>query len=172
MSGAVITTARLVLRPPRPDDAADIHRNIADWDVVKNLSMPPWPYTIDDAHAFVANASGLVIEQRGNGEVIGGIGISERDGGDFIGYWLGKAHWKQGLASEAVHALITDYFDHTESDELHSGFVHDNEASWKLQQRIGFERVGEGMQFMVARKADVREIKTRLTRSAYEKVTQ
>ncbi len=50
-----VATERLTMRPLRLDDAAQIYALFANWDVVRYLSAPPWPYSIDDAHAFVAD---------------------------------------------------------------------------------------------------------------------
>ena len=42
-----ITTARLTLRPPEPNDSPEITRAINDWEVVRWLSKVPYPYLGD-----------------------------------------------------------------------------------------------------------------------------
>jgi RimJ/RimL family protein N-acetyltransferase len=49
-----IRTERLLLRPLRPEDAEPIFDLFANWEVVRWLSTPPWPYTLDDARTFIA----------------------------------------------------------------------------------------------------------------------
>src|SRR5262245_65472669 len=48
-----IRTERLVLRPLRTSDAEPLFALFADWEVVRRLSMPPWPYALEDAHSFI-----------------------------------------------------------------------------------------------------------------------
>ena len=49
-----IRTERLLLRPLRPSDAEPLLAQFANWEVVRWLGTPPWPYTIDDARSFIA----------------------------------------------------------------------------------------------------------------------
>ena len=48
-----ILTRRLVLRPLREGDDARVFELFNNWNVVRFLSSPPWPYSREDAHAFV-----------------------------------------------------------------------------------------------------------------------
>jgi RimJ/RimL family protein N-acetyltransferase len=52
-SDPIIRTSRLLLRPLAPADAEPLFALFADWEVVRWLSMPPWPYTLDDAKSFI-----------------------------------------------------------------------------------------------------------------------
>ncbi len=38
-----LTTERLTLRPFAPEDAAELHRLINDWEVCRNLAAVPFP---------------------------------------------------------------------------------------------------------------------------------
>ena len=53
LAKSIIGTRRLILRPLRESDAAAIFALFNDWNVVRWLSAPPWPYTRGDAEAFV-----------------------------------------------------------------------------------------------------------------------
>ena len=46
-SFAPLATERLALRPYRPEDAAELHRLINDWEVTRNLAAVPFPYPRD-----------------------------------------------------------------------------------------------------------------------------
>jgi RimJ/RimL family protein N-acetyltransferase len=50
----VIRTKRLGLRPLQADDVDRVFTLFNDWNVVRRLSSPPWPYTLEDARSFVA----------------------------------------------------------------------------------------------------------------------
>jgi RimJ/RimL family protein N-acetyltransferase len=112
-------TRRLHLRPPRESDADRLYALFNNWEVMRWLSSPPWPYTLDDARAFVRS------RKNGDGGAMGGaitldgelIGIADlivkpastvqRERGYSLGYWLGEPYWGNGLMTEAVRALLT-----------------------------------------------------------------
>jgi RimJ/RimL family protein N-acetyltransferase len=58
LSRNAIKTARLVLRPLRADDDARLYELFANWEVMRFLSSPPWPYARKDARAFVRSPHG------------------------------------------------------------------------------------------------------------------
>jgi hypothetical protein len=45
--------ARLALRPVRERDDEALFPLFADWDVIRWLSSPPWPYTRADMQSFI-----------------------------------------------------------------------------------------------------------------------
>lgn len=167
MSNAALTTPRLVLRTVHPDDADDIYRQISDWDVLKNLQMPPWPYTRDHAVEFASHASCYVIEYRG--QLIGIISIEDHDNQDTFGYWIDKAFWGKGLISRTANTLVEEHFDNPQAVPLFSGYAEDNMASWRVQEKAGFSKIGEELTHLAACGVMVKMIKTQLTREAFEK---
>src|SRR6202171_3652370 len=53
----ILETGRLLLRPPRAADISHFVPLLKDFDVAKNLSRVPHPYTEDDACAFIVSAA-------------------------------------------------------------------------------------------------------------------
>ena len=53
----ILETGRLLLRPPRAADISHFVPLLKDFDVAKNLSKVPHPYTEDDACAFLVSAA-------------------------------------------------------------------------------------------------------------------
>ena len=53
----ILQTGRLLLRPPRAADISHFVPLLKDFDVAKNLSRVPHPYTEDDACAFIVSAA-------------------------------------------------------------------------------------------------------------------
>ena len=51
-------TKRLTLRPGWPEDAPALARAIGHESVIAKLARAPWPYTLDDAEAFLAQPRG------------------------------------------------------------------------------------------------------------------
>ena len=78
-----IRTERLLLRPLRPNDAEPLFALFANWEVVRWLSTPPWPYALDDARAFVAaqvdvgRAGSSYFAITLDGALIGGVGRAQ-----------------------------------------------------------------------------------------------
>jgi RimJ/RimL family protein N-acetyltransferase len=179
----VIATRRLELRPLRPDDARPMQTYAADWDVARMLALVPHPYPEGEAEAFIEDMARapddevpwhvFAIDLDG---FIGTLGITSdnRFTADpvSIGYWIGKPFWGRGLMSEAVEGVLRDYvFGTLGMRVVTSGMYADNPASLRVQEKLGFVRVGEGMKYCLARRGDAPHIDTRLTRAAFERAT-
>ena len=161
---APLTTERLTLRPYRPDDAAELHRLINDWEVARNLAAVPFPYARDLADEWIGSAGGsladgsayhLVISGAENGReiVVGGIGLrvdaAARTG--HLGYWVGRRFWGHGVASEAAGRLARWALANLDLARLEATVAADNPASVAVLRRIGFRQVGEATEDFLAR---------------------
>jgi RimJ/RimL family protein N-acetyltransferase len=173
---AAIRTERLVLRPLRASDAQPLFALFADWDVVRWLSMPPWPYALADAESFIREHSDRhVLAITRDDALIGGIdvrmndaGRSQRGRGPNLGYWLGRPYWGQGYMTEAARGFLARVFDARLGDEVYSGAFADNAASLRVQKKLGFVHDGETMLFSRPRQAEFPHVDTVLTRAAFE----
>src|SRR5580704_7709902 len=111
----VITTGRLVIRPPDDGDRHDIVAEVNDFDVARMLAKVPYPYRLGDAEAFLRSIKGngersLALSITLAGRVIGGIGLTDIGTKSEFGYWLGRSHWGKGYATEAGKALLARVF--------------------------------------------------------------
>ena len=50
-----LRTERLLLRPLRPTDAADLHRLVNDWEVARMLARVPFPYPRELADDWIGS---------------------------------------------------------------------------------------------------------------------
>ena len=147
-----IETDRLILRRPRPEDAEPIATLLCDYDVVKNLSRAPWPYTLDDAYDYVAKVDTLdaaydqplSIVHRDHG-LIGGAGFQTTDDSLFpeIGYWIARAHWGQGYATETAFAALNWAKAQWGKRAIASSHFADNAASARVLVKAGFLYTGD-----------------------------
>ena len=181
---ARIETDRLVLRPVAPDDAGPVFALFANWQVVRTLSSPPWPYTREHARKFVeAVSSGTAREAAfailHANALIGVVSVRlklagdlQRSSGPNIGYWIGEPYWGNGYMTEAARGFIRFVFDACDCDAVFSGAFAENNASLRVQAKLGFVTDGETMLFSRPRGGDFRHINTVLTRSAWEKACQ
>ncbi len=137
------------LRPWHGDDAGDLVFHANDAQVARSLGERfPHPYTLDDAHAFIAHALHLSNEKSYaieiNGAASGGVGVHPGEGVERhsaeLGYWLGRAYWGEGIATAAVRALVPHALRELKLYRLQARVFEDNPASMKLLERCGFVR--------------------------------
>ena len=132
-----IITQRLTLRRYVRPDAARVAVLIGEWDVARWLLHVPYPYVEGDAHAFIdrsQQAGGHIYAITLKDAVIGGISIK-----DELGYWLGKAFWGKGFATEAARVLIQRHFA-GRGDDLQSGYIIGNTAPCNVLTKLGFAK--------------------------------
>lgn len=176
---AEIRTERLLLRPLRTGDAERIFIAFNNWEVVRRLAAPPWPYTIEDTRAFIAKrvafrsepTEALYVIELANA-LIGGIDCTprwrQRPGvGPVLGYWLAEPFWGKGYMTEAARAFVECLFASGVGDQIRSGAFADNSASLRVQEKLGFVRVGESLLFCTPRGAEFPHIDTMLTREGF-----
>ena len=176
-----IRTERLLLRPLRASDAEPLRARFADWDVIRWLGLPPWPYALDDAHSFITAqlssppaATGYLAITRDDA-LIGGVEAGIRGStatplprSPTLGYWLARSHWGRGYMSEAARAYVVRVFANTAIDTIYSGAFVGNEASLRVQQKLGFERTGEALVYCRPRGEKLAHVNTQLTRSRFQ----
>jgi RimJ/RimL family protein N-acetyltransferase len=145
---AVLRTARLVLRAPRPADAKAIARLINDRRIAENTARIPHPYSVADARAFLAavnrdHAEPAFLITLVDDTVIGGCGINVFGAGDpEPGYWLGVPYWGRGYASEAAQALVAHAFRDLGCARLVARARVSNPASRRVLEKCGFAWTG------------------------------
>jgi RimJ/RimL family protein N-acetyltransferase len=146
-----IETERLILRPLRFSDARRVTEQIADVDILRLLARAPWPYRLEDAEQWLDTLprldpdrnQPLAIEHRDHG-LIGGTGFHTEEGERLpeLGYWLARAHWGQGLATEAAVAALSWARDHWGKRGVVSAHFVDNPASARVLVKAGFLYTG------------------------------
>lgn len=176
----VLESARLRLRPVREDDAADIVGLIGDADVVHFLAMVPYPYTLDDAHIFIASAQGrgplavqesFVVEHRDDGAFLGVMSLvpdAHVSNGAILGYWIAKPHWAQGYATEAAQTLVEYGFATRGYASISAAAAVANPASRRVLQKAGLTAVGsDGRHWLPARNRAEPSVTHAVTRDAW-----
>jgi 8-oxo-dGTP diphosphatase len=144
-----IETLRLVLRPLRLEDAADIQRMAGEWEVARYTANIPHPYEAGMAEAWIKSHRDdfeivFAIERRQDGAFVGCIGVEPDPAtreAEF-GYWIGRPHWGAGYATEALSALVDDVFATFDIDRARAAAMPENRASIRVQEKVGFQYVG------------------------------
>jgi RimJ/RimL family protein N-acetyltransferase len=172
----LLETERLLLRPPQAADISHFVPLLKDFEVAKNLSRVPHPYTEDDACAFITYAARgwrtgedlpFAILRKSPGAYIGACGLHPARDWEF-GYWLGKSFWGQGYATEAGARVVAYAFEERGAERLNACCYTDNPASGRVLEKLGFQRVGNTTRSSMARGTCVDAHRVVLDRAAYE----
>lgn len=143
-------TERLLLRPAWEEDSEAVFRAIADEGIVRNLASAPWPYLPCHAESWIANprpvhrpASLIFLRTGGVPELAGCIGIDTMPDGEVeMGYWIARAHWGSGIATEAGAAMLRFARDTLRLPRVIAGHFLDNPASGRVLRKLGFQPTG------------------------------
>ena len=145
----VLETARLILRPLRPDDTPAIQRIFPQWDVVRWLGPAiPWPYPDDGAATNMADCLAKrargdqfywAITLKGDDALRGRIDLWPFDGErrDMRGFWLDPDLHGQGLMTEAANAVTGYAFRVLEWPFLYLTNAVENRASGRVKEKQG-----------------------------------
>lgn len=157
-----IRTARLVVRTVAEPDLADLLEVNGDDEVTRYLPYATWRGH-DDAIAWLSRMQGvcatgtarqLVIERQSDRKVIGTVLVfhfEEPSARVEIGYVLGRAHWRQGYATEALRAVCRHAFEDVGIRRVEAEARPDNFASNELLLSLGFTHEGRLRQRWVAK---------------------
>jgi RimJ/RimL family protein N-acetyltransferase len=169
-----LRTERLTLRPFEISDAERVTEIGSDWDVARMLRLAPWPTSLDLNREWLAThaaewrdgAAYRFAIVRG-GRLIGCVDVDEIEQGEgVLGYWLERAAWGQGLASEAARAVIAFVFTRIGLGRLRSGHAFDNPASGLVLRKLGFEPSGETRVWSRPRRQEIAQLTYALGRPA------
>jgi ribosomal-protein-alanine N-acetyltransferase len=151
-----IATARLQLRPARPEDAEPLFRYASDPEVARYVTWSAHQ-SIDETRGFIAWAASNVDKSMNivwiiehAGEPIGAIGLhgirwglrAIRVDHAELGYWIGRAHWGKGLVSEAARAVVDWGFSTCGLHKINVMCLEQNAGSRRVIEKLGARFVG------------------------------
>ena len=148
-----LTTPRLHLRHPGPDDAEQILAVFGDREAMRYWSHEPLA-DLEAARRYLADIDAGFAERRllqwavtepTEDRLIGTVTlcrISEANRRCEVGFMLARSHWGRGIASEAVHRVIHFALDDLGMHRIEADIDPRNRASERLLSRLGFRREG------------------------------
>lgn len=147
-----LSTSRLILRPFAMADAGDVQRMMAEKEVAAGALHIPRSFGIKSVTTWIAGHGAqyhlqqsltLAIEEKVLG-LMGAISLyfnAEYNNAE-LGYWLGKAYWHKGYASEAVEELLRFGFLELKLHRIYANYLEHNIASGKVLERHGMQLEG------------------------------
>ena len=147
-----LTTPRLVLRPFAPEDAAAVRAHLDDREMASTTATIPHPYPEGAAETWIATHAArheageavlLAIALR-DGTLVGSseLRIEAAHRRADLGYWIGRAHWGQGYATEAADALLRWGMRTLGLHRVHASHMSRNPSSGAVLRKIGMRHEG------------------------------
>lgn len=175
-----IATARLVLRPVAPDDAAEVAASCRDWESVRYTTRIPHPYPDGEAARYIAEARRewdagrffLFAARRPapDGDYIGQVGLapdpSEEEAE--LSYLVARPAWGEGYGTEMARAALRFGFERLGMAAIFATVVPENIASDRLLRRLGMRFRDVETVSAPARGRDVTVKRYRLDRADWE----
>ena len=173
-----IRAGDLSFRPIEQTDAPQIGKLCNDVAVAHNTASIVHPFGPADADAFIAKrgVETFGVEQnyvfgvcRSN-VLIACAGVHGISPGIFeIGYWVGAAYRRQGVATLAARAVTQFAFEALGANTASAGFFTDNPASGRVLERVGFTATGETpIMFSAGRGKNVETTQLALARADFQ----
>ena len=147
---------RLLLRPLRLDDAPEFVRLLGDdYEAVSTMSHMPWPCTEDAAQGWIllgfhSGARLFAIVRQPDHAFLGAIGFGESLARPAVGYWIGRAYWNVGYATEALRC-IAGHVKSLGASDLRAETFPGNIRSERVLTKCGFVPKGQARRDFPAR---------------------
>jgi RimJ/RimL family protein N-acetyltransferase len=148
-----LLTPRLLIRPASAADVEGTWRirrrpGVSDWLIAETADLEDYRQAFLDADRL---SKTLAVER--DGQLIGDLTVAVGDGWAQkevqdravgvqaeLGWVMDPAHGGQGLATEAVGAVLGMCFTGLGLRRVTAGCFADNTASWRLMKRVGMRR--------------------------------
>lgn len=148
-----IEAGRIAMRPFTPDDAATVEVLIDDADVAAGTLTIPHPYPKGSALPWIEaqgesyragkSLTWAVITASGD-RLLGAISLrlTPAHHRAELGYWIARAEWGSGFATEAVRAAIAFGFDELALHRIDAHHFVENPASGRVMLKAGMSSEG------------------------------
>lgn len=154
-----LETERLTLRAMRVADASDMYAYACRADVTEYLTWEPHQ-SLEETRAYLTEVGrryrtgdfyDWALIHRANDKMIGTCGYTSfnysADGGE-VGYVLNPDYQGQGLATEALRAVMRFGFEELSLHRIEAHFIEGNDRSRRLMERVGMQFEGYARESM------------------------
>ena len=146
----MLQTARLTLREIEVSDAPTVHLHLNDPAVTADLLPLPQPYTLEFVQEWIADlragkfGDGIMFTILCGETFIGTmyLHVDQQHRHAEIGYWLGKAYWGQGYATEAGREVIRYGFEKLYLRRIYAYYFARNRGSCRVLEKLDLKYEG------------------------------
>jgi len=170
-----LSTERLEIRAFAAQDIYALHQMVSHLEVARMTASFPNPISLREVSDWAVArryqgkpgfCAGIFLK---NGPLVGLTGLAPE--GKSVMYAFAPEHWGRGYATEAQSAFLAWAFDRFNLPEIGADHFHDNPASGRVLQKLGFQQSGSGMGQSKARLEPEPVIEYRLTRTQFESLS-
>lgn len=141
-----LETKRLILRNYKNEDINDVHEYFGNEDVSKYEDF--YPKSKDEVKemmdGWIDKDNRLVAELKDQHKVIGSVGYFVDEDGDYsMDFDFNTKFQKKGYALEAATELLNYLFDTLHISSIYGDCDIRNANSWKLLEKLGFQRIDQ-----------------------------
>ncbi len=142
-----------IIRKWKNSDVESVAKYANNEKIAANLRNAfPYPYTLEDARAYVSDCVERGDERRLvraieiGGEAVGSIGvflgndIAEKSAE--LGYWLAEEYWRKGIVSSAVRQICMEAFETFDLVRIYAEPFSYNKGSRGVLEKAGFTLEG------------------------------
>lgn len=144
-----LRTAHLHLRRMQVEDIDALLRYVNNRNITDYILNFPYPYREPDAVFRISyvvqgfkqkSRFVFAITQKGVGELIGEISLHLQGNQTAeVGYWVGEPFWNQGIASEAIEAVLAFGFERLGLKAIFATCHEENTASCRASTKNGLQ---------------------------------
>jgi RimJ/RimL family protein N-acetyltransferase len=186
VTGALVRSGDLVdLRRHVPANREAFQQWYADHDIARLLRHDLKPLTFVQSLVYFdtvilpSSALGLTcaIHARESGELIGTTGLTDivesAETSCYFRIVIGESRfWNQGYGREATRLMMMEGFERHGIDVVNLEVFDYNERAIRAYERVGFERVGEHIEWPEPGFRDLRVLEMRLHRDRFKAIGQ
>ncbi len=148
-----LETDRLIIRKLIHEDAFDMYSYASRPETARYLLWEPHPslnYTRDLIHYLqkeysTGNYSDFAIIFKENNKMIGTVGFTSFDEKNLcaeVGYVINPDYWHQGIATEALNAILSVAFYDLDAERVEAKYMPENIYSKKVMEKCGMTYEG------------------------------
>lgn len=138
-------TERLILKPSTPADAPAGQKYFNDFEVIKQISGPPWPYP---ENGFETQLRNKIMPNQGKTDWNWGLFLKEnpfeliglvslhKNAEHNRGFWLGRPFWGRGLMKEALNPIMDYAFSDLGFEKIAIASAAGNKQSIRVREKI------------------------------------
>lgn len=144
----MIKTERLYLTPIALGDAQQVQRLAGDEAIARDALSIPHPFHDRMAEAWISSLGDgdavFAIREGVSTPLAGLVGLQRgaMEGVAEFSYWIGKAHWGRGYATEAAAAVVAYGFERLGLRRIFATSLVRNPASERVLEKVGMREEG------------------------------
>lgn len=155
----IFETERFLLREIRVSDTDDYYANLSDEETMRYFGMAPLTEREKAVEMIESRdlarqenrAVRWAIARKEDDRLIGTIGYHHWDVGAFraeVGYEINRAYWNQGIATEALRAVLRCGYGEMGLNRIEALASPENPGSLRVLEKAGFRKEGVLQEYM------------------------